>query len=196
MSQVSDDQYLTFFLGDEEFAVPVLSVREIVEYGAVTRVPSTPSWIRGVINLRGSVVTVVDLAIKFGLPSAPLDRRTCIVIVETTLNREETVMGVVADAVDEVATLSGSEIEPPPPFGTAVRVEFLVGMARAGRKFLQLLDIDKVLSVDELLAARDAADAPREEPAAEQAGEAGELEPDRVMAGEKGGEELHAGAPI
>jgi purine-binding chemotaxis protein CheW len=132
-------------------------VREIVEYGAVTRVPSTPPWIRGVVNLRGAVVTVVDLAVKFGLPSSPLDRRTCIVIVETTLGREETVMGVVADVVDEVAAIAPDAIEPPPPFGTCVRVEFLVGLARSGRKFLQLLDIDKVLAADELLAVREAA---------------------------------------
>ncbi len=152
-------QFLTFDLGDDEFGVPVLAVREVVEYGAVTRVPGTPPWIRGAANLRGAVVPVVDLAVKFGLPSSPLDRRTCIIVFETTLAGEETAIGVVADAVNEVAEFGAAQIEPPPPFGSAVRVEFLLGMARGRRKFVPLLDIEKVLSVDELILARETTEA-------------------------------------
>lgn len=152
MSDSEQQQYLTFLIGEEEYGVPVLRVREIVAYGSVTRVPSAPSWIRGVINLRGVIVPVVDLALKFGLPATRIGRRTCIVIVEVALVNEETAMGVLSDAVQEVATLAPEDIEPPPPFGSAVRIEFLIGMRTSGRGFLQLLDIDKVLATDELLA--------------------------------------------
>ena len=150
---VDQTQYLTFYIADEEYAVGVLQVKEIIEYDTVTKVPSTPPWIRGVINLRGSVVPVVDLAVKFGLPQAEVTRRTCIVIVEVDMGGEKTVMGVMADAVSQVVELSAQEIEPPPAFGTRVRVDYLKGMGKAGKKFVLMLDIDRVLSASELLAA-------------------------------------------
>src|SRR5258708_7572637 len=143
-------QYLGFYIGGEEYAIGILRVREILEYDTVTKVPTTPPSIRGVINLRGSVVPVVDLAVKFGLPESVVSKRTCIVVVEVDLDGERAVMGVLADAVSQVIDLPASEVEPPPPFGTRVRVDRLIGMGRAGRKFVLLLDIDKLLSLDEL----------------------------------------------
>jgi purine-binding chemotaxis protein CheW len=143
-------QYLTFYLGQDEFAVAVLSVKEIIEYGVVTRVPTTPAYIRGVINLRGSVVPVIDLSVKFRLEESAVSRRTCIVIVETTLNGERVVMGVVADAVSQVIEFSPDDIEVPPAFGTRVRLEYLTGMAKMGARFVLILNMDAVLSDDEL----------------------------------------------
>src|SRR5215470_5920709 len=113
-------QYLTFFLGNDQYAVGVLSVKEIIEYGIVTRVPTTPPYIRGVINLRGSVVPVVDLAVKFGAEPCPLSRRTCIIIMETMLRGERATMGVVADSVSQVIQFAEHDIEPAPAFGSRV----------------------------------------------------------------------------
>jgi purine-binding chemotaxis protein CheW len=147
-------QYLSFSIAGEEYAIGILRVREILEYDTLTKVPTTPPSIRGVINLRGSVVPVVDLAVKFGLPESVISKRTCIVVVEVNLDGERAVMGVLSDAVSQVIDLPASEVEPPPPFGTRVRVDCLIGMGRAGRKFVLLLDIDKLLSLDELEMAR------------------------------------------
>ncbi len=144
-------QVLGFFLAGEECAVPILRVREILEFDAVTRVPGTPPWVRGVMNLRGSVVPVIDLAVKFGLPPASLTRRTCIVVVETDLEGERVVMGVLADSVSRVLDVAPGEIEAAPAFGTAVRVDYLLGLARLSGRFVLLLDIDRVLSAAELL---------------------------------------------
>lgn len=146
-------EYLTFLLAEEEYAIGILQVREIIAYDTVTKVPQTPPSIRGVINLRGSVVPVVDLAIKFGLPETAVTKSTCIVIVEVRLEGEPTVMGVMADAVSQVIELKSEDVEAPPTFGTRVRVDFLRGMGRAGKKFVLILDIDRVLSADEMLAA-------------------------------------------
>jgi purine-binding chemotaxis protein CheW len=147
---IEQTQYLTFHLAGEEYAVGILRVKEIIEYGTITKVPQTPPSIRGVINLRGSVVPVVDLALKFGLSPSPVTERTCIVIVEADLEGERTVMGVVADAVSQVIEFLPQDIQAPPAFGTRVRVDFLRGMGKAGKKFVLLLDIDKVLSTAEL----------------------------------------------
>ena len=144
-------QYLGFHLAGEECAVSILRVREIIEYEAVTRVPGTPPWVRGVMNLRGSVVPVIDLAVKLGLPETVVTKRTCIVVSEVDLDGERVVMGVVADAVSQVMDLAASEIEPPPAFGTAVRVDYLLGLGRLKDRFVLLLDIDRVLSAAELL---------------------------------------------
>ena len=152
-------QYLGFYVAEEEYAIGILRVREILEFDTVTRVPTTPPSIRGVINLRGRVVPVVDLAVKLGLPESPITKRTCVVVVEVDLEGERTVMGVLADAVSQVLDLPASEIEPPPPFGPRVRVDCLLGMGRAGKKFVLLLDIDKLLSTDELAVAAQAAEA-------------------------------------
>lgn len=149
---VEQTQYLTYFLAGEEYAIGILRVKEIIEYDTLTKVPGTPPFIRGVINLRGSVVPVVDLAVKFGLPETPVTKRTCIIIVEVELEDEQTVMGVVADAVSQVIELSPEEIEAPPAFGTRVRVDYLQGMGKADKKFILILDIDRVLTTREILA--------------------------------------------
>src|SRR5206468_11896814 len=111
-------QYLGFHVAGEEYAIGILRVREILEYDVVTKVPTTPPSIRGVINLRGSVVPVVDLAVKLGLPEIAVTKRTCIVVVEVNLSGERTVMGVLADSVSQVIDLPASEVQPPPTFGT------------------------------------------------------------------------------
>jgi purine-binding chemotaxis protein CheW len=155
-------QYLTFFLAGEEYAIGILQVKEILEYDTLTKVPQTPPSIRGVINLRGSVVPVVDLAAKFGLPETPITKRTCIVIVEVDLEGQRTVMGVLADAVSQVMDLTPADIEAPPAFGTRVRVDYLQGMGKVGKKFVLLLDVDRVLSAPELRAANAVTVAPPE----------------------------------
>ena len=164
--------YLTFFVADEEYAVAVRQVQEVIEHGTVTRVPSTPAWIRGVVNLRGSVIPVVDLGLKFGLGAAPVTHRTCIVLVEITLNGLPTLMGVVADTVSQVVELTAADIEAPPAFGTSVRIDFLLGMARLDGRLTLVLDIDRVLSTDELLAAQTAATADEAAASESEAGEA------------------------
>jgi len=151
-------QYLGFHIAGEEYAIGILRVKEILEYDIVTRVPTTPRSIRGVINLRGSVVPVVDLAVKLGLPESVVTKRSCVVVVEMVLEGERTVMGLLADAVTQVFDLPATEIEPPPPFGTRIRVECLLGMGRAGKKFVLLLDIDRLLSTDDVAAAQTAVD--------------------------------------
>jgi purine-binding chemotaxis protein CheW len=144
-------QYLTFFLADEEYAINIQRVKEIIEYTPVTKVPKVPEWIPGVINLRGSVVPVVDLAVRFGLAERPVTKTTCIVIVEVEQDTERTVMGVIADAVNQVIDLAPKDIEEPPAFGTRVRLEYLFGMGKLGKKFALILNIDSVLSTAELL---------------------------------------------
>src|SRR5215831_4152095 len=153
-----ESQYLTFLLRGEEYAIRILSVKEIIAHDAVTRVPKTPAWIRGVINLRGSVVPVVDLATKFSLGESAITKSTCIVIVEVSLEGEQAVMGVLADAVDEVIHLAPESVEPPPAFGSRVSVDYLTGIGKLGGKFVLILDIDRVLSCDELLEAVSARD--------------------------------------
>jgi len=149
----ANDQYLTFFLAGEEYAISILQVTDIIECGSVTRVPGTPPWIRGVHNLRGTVVPVIDLAIKFGLPATEITRRTCVVIVELRVDDESMIMGVMADSVHQVVDFTAEQVQPPPAFGPRVRVECLLGMASTNGKFVLLLDIDRVFSSDEILSA-------------------------------------------
>jgi purine-binding chemotaxis protein CheW len=139
-------QYLTFQIAGEEYALDIMQVREIIEYGTLTYVPQTPPAIRGVINLRGNVVPVIDLALKFNATPSPITARTCIIIGEATLAGEPAVMGVIADAVSKVVELADNEILPAPAFGTGKRVDYLRGMGRAGRKFILLLDSEKVFA--------------------------------------------------
>jgi purine-binding chemotaxis protein CheW len=153
-------QYLTFMVAGEEYAIGLLKVKEIIEYDTVTPVPKTPEWVRGVINLRGSVVPVIDLAVKFRLPASIASRLTCIVITEVECGGEATVMGVMADSVRQVIDLKPQEVEQPPTFGTRVKVEYLLGMARSGKKFCLILNTDEVLSMDELLDLSEAAKQP------------------------------------
>jgi purine-binding chemotaxis protein CheW len=140
------NQYLTFQLAGEEYAVGILRVKEIIAYGPLTTVPQAPPSVRGVINLRGSVVPVIDLAVKFGLPTSPQTNRTCIVIVEVDLDGEPTVIGILTDAVNQVVELLDKDILPVPAFGSQVRMDFLRGMGQAGTKFVLILDIEKALA--------------------------------------------------
>lgn len=149
--ETAQQQYLTFFLADEEYAVNIQRVKEIIEYTTITKVPKVPHWVRGVINLRGNVVPVVDLAVRFGLAERIQTKTTCIVIVEVEQDSERMVMGVIADAVNRVIELTPQDIEEPPAFGTRVRLEYLLGMGKLGKKFALILNIDSVLSAADLL---------------------------------------------
>jgi purine-binding chemotaxis protein CheW len=160
--EVVQQQYLTFFLSDEEYAINIQRVKEIIEYTTVTKVPKVPEWIRGVINLRGNVVPVVDLTVRFGLEARPVTKTTCIVIVEVEQDNERAVMGVIADAVNQVIDLTPKDIEEPPAFGTRVRLEYLFGMGKLGKKFALILNIDSVLNNSELLAVSTLQSAPVE----------------------------------
>ena len=143
-------QYLTFTLGGEMFAVGILNVKEIIEYGNLTEIPMMPTFIRGVINLRGSVVPVIDLAARFGGNSSELGRRPCIVIVEVADGELQHDIGIMVDAVSEVLDIPGSEIEPPPTFGAKIRADFIFGMGKVNGKFVIILNINKVLSIEEI----------------------------------------------
>jgi purine-binding chemotaxis protein CheW len=149
--QESATQYLTFRLGEEVFAVDVAKTREVLDVIDITRVPGTPEYMLGVINLRGGVVPVIDLRRKFGLPAAERTRETCIIVLDIALDGETTVIGAVADSVREVLDLDHSQIEPPPRIGTRLKTEYIRGMGRIDdNRFLILLDIDRVFSSEEL----------------------------------------------
>ena len=143
-------QYLTFVVGSETFAIGILRIKEIIEYGQLTAVPMMPPSVRGVINLRGAVVPVVDLSSRFFARRSETTRRTCIVILEVDGNDGTQVIGVVVDAVNEVLEIPAADIEPPPNFGARIRSEFIDGMARLGQRFVIVLDPNRVLSIDEL----------------------------------------------
>ncbi|MEW6489200.1 MAG: chemotaxis protein CheW [Thermodesulfobacteriota bacterium] len=144
------NQYLTFTLDQEHFAVEIAKVREVLEFGGLTKVPRTPEFMRGVINLRGSVVPVVDLKRKFGMGATEATVSTCVVIAEVAVDGEATVLGALADSVQEVIELDPAQVEPPPRIGTRLRTEFIRGMGKRDEEFLILLDIDRVFSADEL----------------------------------------------
>lgn len=150
VEQGQRQQYLSFELAGSEYGVGILGVKEILQYETITPVPSVPRSVRGVINLRGSVVPVIDLAARFGLAETAVTSRTCILIVEVSLDGRPTVMGLMADSVREVIELGPQDIEPPPAFGTRVKVDHLIGMGKvAGKRFVLLLDVDRVISADE-----------------------------------------------
>jgi purine-binding chemotaxis protein CheW len=143
-------QYLTFQLGDEVFGLDVSHVREILEFTTVTRVPRTPDYMRGVINLRGSVVPVLDMRLKFGLTRTEKSVNTCVVVVEVSFERENMVIGALVDSVQEVFELEADQIEPAPKIGIQLRTEFIKGMGKREEAFIIILDIDKVFSAEEI----------------------------------------------
>ncbi len=149
---VESRQYLTFLLGGEMFSIDILRIREIIWYAGLTEVPMMPACIRGVINLRGAVVPVMDLSTRFGKPVTPLSKSTCIVIIEVADAGENTgqSMGVVVDAVQAVLEIAASQIEPPPNFGARIRTDFIEGIGKVNGKFVILLDVTKVLSRSEI----------------------------------------------
>ncbi len=143
-------QYLTFRLADEVFALDITKVREVLDFTTVTRVPRTPDFMRGVINLRGSVVPVVDLRLKFGMTRTESSVNTCIIITEVTVDGDRTVLGALADSVQEVIDLAPEDVSPAPKIGAKLRTEFIRGMGKRDDRFIILLDIDRVFSTDEL----------------------------------------------
>jgi purine-binding chemotaxis protein CheW len=143
-------QFLTFFLGSDAFAVDVKIAKEIVDYAEVTQVPQTPEYLLGVINLRGTVVPVIDMRLKFGMKQGKTTQNSCIIVMEVAVDRDLLTVGALVDSVQEVLTLNASQIEPPPRIGTNMNTEFIKGMSSLGEKFLIILDINKVFSIDEL----------------------------------------------
>jgi purine-binding chemotaxis protein CheW len=149
-SLIDTRQYLTFKLGDEIFGLEVSNVKEILEFASVTRVPKTPRYMIGVINLRGSVVPVIDMRIKFGLKRTDITVNTCIIVVEVDFEGEDTIIGAMVDSVQEVFELEPEQIEPPPRLGTRLKTEFIKGMGKKDGYFIILLDSDKVFSFEEI----------------------------------------------
>ncbi|WP_051711215.1 chemotaxis protein CheW [Andreprevotia chitinilytica] len=143
-------QFLTFTLGGELFAIPIEHIREIIEFGGLTEIPMMPNFLRGVINLRGAVVPVVDLAARFGRNTTEIARRTCIVILEVVQEEQILPLGVIVDAVNEVLSVEHGQVEPRPAFGAKIRADFIEGMISLGERFVIALDIQQVLSVEEM----------------------------------------------
>jgi len=142
-------KYLTFALATEEYGLPVLKVREIIKVMPITAVPQVPSHVRGVINLRGKVIPVIDLRLKFGLPSQDDTDQTCIVVVQVEMPNERIMMGLLVDAVSEVLNIAPQEIEPTPAFGERISTDYMRGVAKVKNTVKILLDIDRVLTVDQ-----------------------------------------------
>jgi purine-binding chemotaxis protein CheW len=143
-------QYLSFKLGDEIFAIDVAKVREILDVITITKVPQTPDFMQGVINLRGSVVPVMDMRLKFGMPPTERTVNTCIIVMEVTQDGETMVLGSLADSVQEVLDLEPDQIEPAPRIGTRLRSDFIKGMGKQNERFIIILDIDRIFNAGEL----------------------------------------------
>jgi purine-binding chemotaxis protein CheW len=144
-------QYLSFALGDEIFAVDVAKVREILDVTTITKIPQTPDFMRGVINLRGRVVPVMDMRLKFGMPATEQTVNTCIIVIEVVHEGDTLVLGSLADSVQEVLELEPGQIEPPPRIGTRLRSDFIKGMGRVNDQFIIVLDTDRIFTVDEVM---------------------------------------------
>lgn len=151
-------QYLTFILDEETYAIDINQVREVLDYTAITKVPRMPEFMRGVINLRGGVVPVVDLRLKFEMPSTEKTVDTCIIIMEITIDGEVTLLGALADSVQEVLNLEPDQLEPAPKIGTRLKTEFIKCMGKKLEEFIIILDIDRVFSAEELVGVKDSED--------------------------------------
>jgi len=154
VSEVKDNmvqQYVTFSLGDEMFGVEVSRTKEILSMTPATKVPQTPDYLLGVINLRGQVVPVVDMRLKLGIPAGEETEETCIIVVEVTVDDEVVTVGALADAVKEVMDISENQVEPPPRLGTRLKTEYITGMGKTDDEFIILLNIDRVFNDDELI---------------------------------------------
>jgi len=148
--KIDTSQFLTFRLAEDVFAIDVIMAKEVLDFADVTKVPQTPDYMLGVINLRGSVVPVIDMRLKFGMADVEMTRDSCIIVVEVDVDGEPITVGALADSVQEVMDMSESQIEPPPRIGTRLNTEFIKGMGNLGEKFVIILDINKVFSVDDL----------------------------------------------
>lgn len=157
------NQFLTFQLSGETYGLAILGIKEILEYESITHIPRVPSYIHGVINIRGSVVPVINLANRLGRDSEDVGRRTCIVIAEVLHEEEPMDVGIVIDAVNEVLEIPATEIEPAPSFGARIRTDFIMGMGKVHDSFVILLNVEKVLSIDELSMLGEMATAPASE---------------------------------
>lgn len=146
------NQYLTFKLGPEVYALDVGNAREILEYGAITRIPKTPEWIRGVLNLRGAVVPVIDLQSRFGRARAKVGKKTCVIIFDVGPDGDRVELGLLVDAVSEVIDIAAAQIEPPPQFGTSIAREFIRGLGKVGSEFIVILEPERALNIDDMVA--------------------------------------------
>lgn len=145
-------QYLTFTLGDEVFAMDIRNVREIIQHGAMTVVPLMPAFVRGIINLRGAVVPVIDLQCRFGRALAQVGKKTCVVIFDVGPPTDRVELGLMVDAVSEVIDIAPSQIEPPPQFGTTVAREYILGLGKVGTEFIVIVDPERALNIDDMVA--------------------------------------------
>ncbi len=145
-------QYLTFMLTGESYAINIQRIKEIIQYGELTEVPRMPDFIRGVINLRGAVVPVIDLSSRFGKQPTVVGRRNCIIIIEVEVDSETQSIGVMVDSVNAVLEIPASEIEPAPKFGSNIHTDFIAGMGKIAGKFVIILNIQYVLSMDDMAA--------------------------------------------
>lgn len=145
-------QYLTFTLGDEVFAMDIRTVREIIQHGAMTVVPLMPEFVRGIINLRGAVVPVIDLQSRFGRPKAQVGKKTCVIIFDVGAEGDKVELGLLVDAVSEVIDIAPSAIEPPPQFGTSIQREFIRGLGKVGSEFIVILEPERALNIDDMMA--------------------------------------------
>jgi purine-binding chemotaxis protein CheW len=147
----SGGKFLTFHLGGEEYGLEILKVQEIIQMVSITRMPRTPEFVRGVINLRGKVIPVVDLRLKFGMEEKEDTDRTCVIVVQVTHDGKVVTIGLIVDEVSEVVDIRAEQIEPPPSFGADVEGDFILGMGKLGKKVVILLDIQRVLSTSEIV---------------------------------------------
>jgi purine-binding chemotaxis protein CheW len=149
--EVQDGKHLTFSLGNEEYGIPILKVKEIIGLMEITHVPQTPEFIKGVINLRGKIIPIMDLRLKFRMCEREYNERTCIIVVEVDINHTKRPMGIVVDTVSEVVNIQSSEIEPPPQYGTKVESGFLTGLGKVKGKVVMLLNIEQIINCEDLI---------------------------------------------
>lgn len=150
VAENSSSQYLTFALGDDVFAMDIRTVREIIQYSAMTTVPLMPDFVHGVINLRGAVVPVIDLQARFGRRPAGVNKKTCIIIVDLSRENEKVELGLMVDAVIEVIDIPQTQIEPPPQFGASIQRDFILGMGKVAGEFIVILEPERALSIDDM----------------------------------------------
>lgn len=157
VTEITDTrQYLTFRLGDEVFATDVAKVREVLDFTTITKIPRTPEFMSGVINLRGNVVPVVDLRLCFEMSKTEKTVNTCIVVMEMLVDGESSVIGALADSVEEVIDLEPENIQPPPRIGVKIQTDFIKGMGKRDAQLIMILDIDRVFSAEDIAAVRGA----------------------------------------
>jgi purine-binding chemotaxis protein CheW len=159
MAEPARTQYLVFALGDDEHAIAEQHIHEIVAHRPITRLPGMPPWIRGVVNLRGRVLPVIDIAVRFGRAETAVGKRTCLVVVDVPIDGEPTALGLLVDAVSRVIDIAPGEIDPAPAFGNQIRVDFVRGVVAAGERFTVLLDLPRMFSAEEVLEASQRAQA-------------------------------------